>query len=382
MTEEVRSPARDLPRAMLVSLGITTLLHVLVSLAVVTLGPSAELAGSAAPLALAIEKVWSGAGGLVSAIALFANATTVLITLIATSRLAFSMTCDGEIPAICGKILRNRHTPWTATILALTMSAALLPIGEIKTLAEFSSFSRCWLSGGQHRTDRAALSAPRASSTVPVAAKHWQNAAAAGAGDRFDLSLLANFEFRIYLAGAIALALALAVFFCWASPGAAERWGEITTTAGGSCPPFLSESMRHQCRHSHALEHSLRRTAQNEFSQAGVSVAAHHDQVGRRIGGIGEDRACHVDVLGDNWTEFHPELDAPSAVRSRRRQIRLALARFNHDDIDGARALEHGHRIRYGTGRVPAPVPVHHYPINLETECNGTNKAGVGSGRD
>jgi APA family basic amino acid/polyamine antiporter len=111
LTEEVRHPARDLQRAILVSIGLTTLLHVMVSLAVVALATPAELAGSAAPLALAIEKVWPGAGRLVGAIALFATANTVLITLIATSRLAFSMSRDGEIPRVFGKVSLSRHTP-------------------------------------------------------------------------------------------------------------------------------------------------------------------------------------------------------------------------------------------------------------------------------
>ena len=42
---------------------------------------------------------------MLSAIALFATANTVLITLIATSRLAFSMARDGEIPGVFAGLL-------------------------------------------------------------------------------------------------------------------------------------------------------------------------------------------------------------------------------------------------------------------------------------
>ncbi len=141
MAEEVRHPARDLPLAIFASLGITTLLYVLVSLSVVALASPAELAASEAPLAHAIQKAWPGATGMLSAIALFATANTVLISLIAASRLAFSMGRDGEIPSLFGAVLPNRGTPWIAALLIFLMAAALLPIGDLKILAELSSFS-------------------------------------------------------------------------------------------------------------------------------------------------------------------------------------------------------------------------------------------------
>jgi basic amino acid/polyamine antiporter, APA family len=70
---------------------VTTVLYVMVAIAVSSLAPPTELAASDAPLATAVENVWPRAGDVLSAIALFAAANTVLITLIASSRLAFSM---------------------------------------------------------------------------------------------------------------------------------------------------------------------------------------------------------------------------------------------------------------------------------------------------
>jgi len=86
LAEEVRNPGRDIPIALFVSLAITTLLYVAVSFAVLSLAPPAELAASDAPLAAAVQKAWPGASNMLSAIALFATANTVLITVIATSR--------------------------------------------------------------------------------------------------------------------------------------------------------------------------------------------------------------------------------------------------------------------------------------------------------
>jgi len=141
LAEEVRNPGRDIPIALFVSLAITTLLYVAVSFAVLSLAPPAELAASDAPLAAAVQKAWPGASNMLSAIALFATANTVLITVIATSRVAFSMARDKEISSVFARLLPVRQTPWLAAILTFAMAAVLVPIGSVKILAELSSFA-------------------------------------------------------------------------------------------------------------------------------------------------------------------------------------------------------------------------------------------------
>ena len=141
LAEEVRNPGRDLPIALFVSLAITTGLYVAVSFAVLSLATPAELAASDAPLAMAVQKAWPGASNMLSAIALFATANTVLITVIATSRVAFSMARDKEISSVFAQLLPVRQTPWLAAILTFAMAAVLVPIGSVKILAELSSFA-------------------------------------------------------------------------------------------------------------------------------------------------------------------------------------------------------------------------------------------------
>ena len=141
LTEEVRDASRDLPRTIFYSIGITTTLYVLVSLAVLVLASPAELASSEAPLAFAIQKVWPGAVQALSAIAIFATANTVLIALIVSSRLAFSMARDREIPEFFAALAPRRRTPWAAAALMLALSATLAILGDLKTLAELSSFA-------------------------------------------------------------------------------------------------------------------------------------------------------------------------------------------------------------------------------------------------
>jgi amino acid transporter len=213
LTEEVRDPARHLPRSILVSIGVTTLLYVVVSLAVIALATPAELARSEAPLALAVDRAWPGASTLLSAIALFATANTVLITLIATSRLAFSMSRDRELPRVFARLLPGRGTPWVAAVLVFAVAAVLVPLGDVKMLAALSSFSALlaflavnlaliilrYRLPRHRRPFRVPLSIGKLP-LLPVAA-----IASIGV-------LLVNFEPRIYVAGAIALALAAVAY--------------------------------------------------------------------------------------------------------------------------------------------------------------------------
>jgi basic amino acid/polyamine antiporter, APA family len=141
MTEEARNPSRDIPRAIFSSIAITTILYILVSLAVVGLAPPNELARSEAPLALAIESVWPRAGNILAAIAIFSTANTVLISVIAGSRLAYSMGRDSQLPRSFAALLPNRGTPWVAAIFLFAISELLLPIGNVKILAELSSLT-------------------------------------------------------------------------------------------------------------------------------------------------------------------------------------------------------------------------------------------------
>ena len=213
MVEEVRHPARDIPLALFLSMAITTVLYVLVALAVVHMAAPAELAASEAPLAAAIGAVWPNSGNVLSAIALFATANTVLVTVIASSRLTFSMARDGEIHGIFAGLLKRRQTPWAAAILSLAMAAVLLPIGSVKILAEISSF--------------AALVAFFAVNLVLIALRykhphHPRPFRVPGAIGRMPilpllaigsiLFLLAYFDWQIYVAGAIALGLTVLAF--------------------------------------------------------------------------------------------------------------------------------------------------------------------------
>lgn len=120
---------------------------------------------------------------------------------------------DGEIAGIFGSVLRGRQTPWVAAILSLTMATILLPAGSVKVLAEISSF--------------AALLAFVSVNVVLIVLRYkmpdyprpFQVPLAIG---RFPilplmaiisiLALLVHFDWQIYAAGGMALALSALAF--------------------------------------------------------------------------------------------------------------------------------------------------------------------------
>lgn len=141
LAEEAKQPERDLPRAILLSLGIAITLYLLVALAAVALMPAEQLANSQAPLADAARQSSSKVAGALGGIALFATANTALVSMLVASRVIFGIAREGMIPRKLAVILPRRDTPWAATLLVAAISAALVPLGNVGVVASLSSFA-------------------------------------------------------------------------------------------------------------------------------------------------------------------------------------------------------------------------------------------------
>jgi basic amino acid/polyamine antiporter, APA family len=141
LSEEAKDAARDIPRAILLSVGLTAGLYVLVALAAVALVPAEQLADSDAPLATAVAMVSPVLADILGAIALFATANTVLVVLVAVSRMLMAMARGRDLPRAVANVLPGRRTPWVAAICLLLAAVALLPFGEVGTIASMSSLA-------------------------------------------------------------------------------------------------------------------------------------------------------------------------------------------------------------------------------------------------
>ncbi|MDH5657895.1 MAG: amino acid permease [Nitrosopumilus sp.] len=142
IAEEVKKPKKIIPRAIILSVLISGIIYILVSLAVVRVVNWEELATSAAPMALVAERgLGSEAHILLSSIALFAITNTVLITIVAGSRMFYGMAREKVFPQILEKIHFKTKTPWIAVIVILIASIIFTLVGDIVIVANIAVFA-------------------------------------------------------------------------------------------------------------------------------------------------------------------------------------------------------------------------------------------------
>lgn len=140
IAEETNNPEKTLPRALILSIIITTIFYVLVALAVVSLANWQFIQSSEAPLSFVVSTVLGETGfSIMSYIALFATANTVLITSIVGSRMIFGMANDSALPKFLSKIHPKTKTPWIAIIVMMIFSIFFIFLGDIELVANITS---------------------------------------------------------------------------------------------------------------------------------------------------------------------------------------------------------------------------------------------------
>jgi len=142
VAEEVRKPHKTIPRAIILSIVITGVIYILVSLSVVKILDWQELAASSAPLADVAHKVLGTNGSItLSIIALFATASTVLITLVAGARILYGMAKSNSLPQFLCRVHPKTKTPWIAVIVILITSVGFAFVGDIVIIANIVVFA-------------------------------------------------------------------------------------------------------------------------------------------------------------------------------------------------------------------------------------------------
>ena len=152
--QEARDPQRDMPRGILGSLAICTVLFVLVSGVMVGLVPYRHMLNEPAPLVVAVEAAATRAQGtswgpfmngltlLLTVGALAALSSVMVVMMLAQPRIFLAMARDGLLPQWAGRIHPRFNTPHVSTIVTgvvVAIAAGLTPISTLGMLVNIGT---------------------------------------------------------------------------------------------------------------------------------------------------------------------------------------------------------------------------------------------------
>jgi len=141
--EECKDPGRNLPRGILFSLGICTVIYAAVALVVTGMLKYSELGKQADPLAYIFSQHGlNGWAGVISFGAIIATTAALLVYQVGQPRIFMSMSRDGLLGPWFGKVSKKHGTPGNATFLTgciVAVPAALLNISEVVELTNIGT---------------------------------------------------------------------------------------------------------------------------------------------------------------------------------------------------------------------------------------------------
>jgi basic amino acid/polyamine antiporter, APA family len=138
--EECKDPGRDMPRGILGSLAVCTLLYVAAAFVLSGMIPYQKLVGVADPLAAALAFVkqdW--AAGILAAGAVFSMTAVLLVFQLGQPRILMAMSRDGLIGPWFGKIHPKYRTPHVGTILTGVFVATFSAVANIDEIIQLTN---------------------------------------------------------------------------------------------------------------------------------------------------------------------------------------------------------------------------------------------------
>jgi basic amino acid/polyamine antiporter, APA family len=141
MGEEVRDPARTIPRAISLSLAIAVAVYLVVGVAALLAAGPDRLARAAAPLAEAVRA--AGAAPLVPVVAVggaLASLGALLALIAGVGRTALAMARHGDLPAWLAAVHPRYRVPHHAEIALAVVVCVLVATVDLRGVIGFSSF--------------------------------------------------------------------------------------------------------------------------------------------------------------------------------------------------------------------------------------------------
>ncbi|MBI2147908.1 amino acid permease [Candidatus Woesearchaeota archaeon] len=138
LRDETKDPEKTIPKALIYSTVITSIVYVLVAICAVSVLGWQKLSSTAAPMAMvAAEVLGSKALLALVVVAMFSTANTVLITMVAVSRQMYGMAKESSLPKILARV-GSAKTPWVAILAATAMALAFVLVGKIGLVANLT----------------------------------------------------------------------------------------------------------------------------------------------------------------------------------------------------------------------------------------------------
>jgi len=133
--EEVRNPARDLPRGIIGSLLICTVLYVIVSAVLTGIVPYSKL-NVPSPVSFSLIQIGLGWAAAIVALGAIAGLTTVLLVLLyGQSRIFYAMSRDGLLPPVFSKVHAKFCTPYVSSLAIGVVVATVAAVGQLDVVA-------------------------------------------------------------------------------------------------------------------------------------------------------------------------------------------------------------------------------------------------------
>lgn len=141
LSEEAKDPEKTVPKALILAITVSIILYVLVALSAVSVLGWQELSRSDAPFAdIANAAFGRNAFFVLSVMALFATTNTVLLMLLAASRIIYGM-AGSAFPQVLGRVHSVTRTPWIAILASMVLCMAFVLIGDIAFVANVNNFT-------------------------------------------------------------------------------------------------------------------------------------------------------------------------------------------------------------------------------------------------
>lgn len=143
--EEVKNPQKDLPKGIIYSLIICTVLYIIVAAILTGVLPYFKYKETAAPVAYALQQIginWGSA--LVSVGAVCGITSVLLVMLFGQTRIFYAMSRDGLLPKVFGEVHTKFGTPVKSTILVgviTSLIAGFTSIGEVAELTNIGTLA-------------------------------------------------------------------------------------------------------------------------------------------------------------------------------------------------------------------------------------------------